>query len=678
MAIHAAVPNEAVPQYTAFLATEQHYSIAKVVSTQSGYTLIAGSILVPGPSAGGFTFSRSFVSELDERGNTVFTVSLGGGGMDLVHDLTLDSHGNIYLVGETSSTDFPVRNPIQANPPSPGRAGFLVKLSPDGSQVLISTYFGGVKGSTSINAVTFDSAGNIYLAGSTNASDFPATESLRKVPPADGGVRRDDYAFFAKLPPQADRVLLAGLIGGSSIGCLTASSCLTRSRSANANSIGVDSAGNIVMGGNTNTTNLPTTPGALSREGVGAFVAKFKADGSGLAYLTYLGTLSFTIAPFQEPANTLTAIAVDRSGEVLIAGQTNDDTFPASEGAYQPVYSKTLVPPPNYPPQTDGFVARLKSDGSGMVWATYLGGGASEIISGLSVDTNGVVWVTGATVSPDFPNPDGWSEGVEFITGLKADGSALRYSARFPDGTVAQSIAADPDGLLHVAGWLGSISTIAPFHPPTPRVFALRPAAGAVSTPYLAPGELIVVYGPDIGPSPTVTIGDLPAFVVAEARNEIEVAVPFGIVNQTSATLRVTSGGVSLPDFPVTVVPTVPQIFSRPDGRYAAALNEDGTVNSRDNPAKAGSVISFWATGTGWMDADAGKIAPEARNTSCCTVRINYRAAEVLYAGTSPGLLNAVTQINARLPQQLNADTALIELQAGARIASTRVFTTAP
>jgi len=133
---------------------------------------------------------------------------------------------------------------------------------------------------------------------------------------------------------------------------------------------------------------------------------------------------------------------------------------------------------------------------------------------------------------------------------------------------------------------------------------------------------------------------------------------------------------VSLPDFPVGVVPTVPQIFPAPNGRHAAALNEDGTINTRDNPAKAGSVITFRATGTGWMDADAGQIATEARNTSCRSVRINYRTAEVFYAGTSPGLLNAVTQVNARLPRELNADTALMELQAGARSASARIFVT--
>ncbi|MCC6394490.1 MAG: SBBP repeat-containing protein [Bryobacterales bacterium] len=673
VAIQAVDSKEASQQYTTFLFQEQNYRIAKVAAPQPGYTLMAGSSLLPGPSLNSFTFSHFFVSKLDETGNTIFTVLLGGGS-DIVHDLTVDSKGNIYIAGETYSADFPVRNPVQANPSTSGRTGFLVKLSPDGSQVLTSTYFGGAGGSSSVNAVNFDAAGNIYLAGSTDATDFPATEALRAVSP--NGGRRRGYAFFAKLPPEADRVLLAGLIGGDTIGCLTSSSCLTAFRWANANAIGVDGAGNIVVAGNTNTTDLPTTADALSPKGIGAFVAKFKADGSGLTYLTYLGTLSFTIAPFQEPANTLIAIAVDHSGDVLIAGKTNDENFPATEGAYQPVYSKPSVPPPNYPPQTDGFVARLKSDGSGMVWSTFLGGGASEDINGLSVDTDGGVWVTGTTVSPDFPNPNGWAEGVEFITGLTADGSALRYSARFPDGTVALSIASDPDGLLHVAGALGSVSTIAPFRSPTPRVFALRPAAGAVSTPYLAPGELIVICGPDIGHSPAVAIGDLPAFVVAAARNDIEVAVPFGIVNQTSATLRVTSAGAILPDFPAKVVPTLPQIFPSPDGLYAAALNEDGTINSSGNPAKAGSVITFWATATGWMDADAGHLAKEARNTSCCTVRINYRSAEVLYAGTSPGLLNAVTQINVRLPQQLNNDSALIELEADGRSASARVFVT--
>lgn len=672
VAIQATGSRTASP-YTAFLSGEQSYRIAKVAAPQPGYTLIAGSIPVPGPSPDSFTFSRFFVSKLDEAGNTVFTVRLGGGA-DIVHDLTADSRGNIYIAGETSSPDFPLKNPVQANPSTSGRTGFLVKLKPDGSQVLTSTYFGGAGGGSSVNAVHLDATGNIFLAGSTDAPDFPATESLRAVSPYTGG-RQRGYAFFAKLRPEADRVLLAGLIGGDAIGCLTGSSCLTLPRWANANAVGVDGAGNIVVGGNTNTTNIPTTAGALGPKGIGAFVAKFKADGGGLIYLTYLGTRSFTIAPFEEPANTLTAIAVDRSGDVLIAGKTNDSNFPATAGAYQPAYSKSSVPAPDYPPQTDGFVGRLRSDGSGMVWATFLGGGASEGISGLSVDMDGGVWVAGTTVSPDFPNPDGWSEGGEFITGLRADGSGLQYSARFPDGTVALSISSDPDGLLHVAGGIGSVSAIDPFRPPMPRVFALRPAAGGAGTSYLAPGELIVIQGPGIGPSPGVTIGDFPAFVVAAARNEIEVAVPFGVANQTSAALRITSGGAMLPDFPARVVPTRPRIFLI-EGSHAAALNEDGTINSRGNPAKPGSVIAFWATGTGWMDADAGQPATEARNTACCAVRINYRSAEVLYAGTSPGLLHAVTQVNARLPGELHGDSALIELESGGKSASARVFVT--
>jgi uncharacterized protein (TIGR03437 family) len=127
--------------------------------------------------------------------------------------------------------------------------------------------------------------------------------------------------------------------------------------------------------------------------------------------------------------------------------------------------------------------------------------------------------------------------------------------------------------------------------------------------------------------------------------------VPAGVAFRNSAAIRISSSGPPIPDFPVTVIPADPEIFRQSDG-YAAALNEDGSVNSSLHPARNGSVVTIWITGAdlspyGLSDS---QVAVTARNIGCCRVEVFGTEATVLYAGPSPGLLPAVTQINVRLP----------------------------
>ena len=160
----------------------------------------------------------------------------------------------------------------------------------------------------------------------------------------------------------------------------------------------MDPAGNAYMAGNTDTIDLPTTPGALMPSGLGAFAMKINAAGTAIAWLTYIGSGSYsTITPFITSENTATAIAADAAGNAYVVGSTIDPNFPATAGAYQTALGNL---PPGNPPQTptDGFVVKLNG-GGGALWATYLGGQGADRANSVAVDSSGNAWVSGAPAS---------------------------------------------------------------------------------------------------------------------------------------------------------------------------------------------------------------------------------------------------------------------------------------
>src|SRR5262249_972325 len=155
--------------------------------------------------------------------------------------------------------------------------------------------------------------------------------------------------------------------------------------------------------------NFPTTPGAFETtdasfgRGV-AFVTKFNASGSALAYSTYLGGPD----SYDDAGEH---IAVDSAGNAYVAGQTLALDFPTTPGAFQ-----TTTTAPN----VEGFVTKLNASGSALVYSTYLGGttGNGDAAYAIAVDAAGSAYVTGQAGDTDFPTTDGSTGGGIFITKL--------------------------------------------------------------------------------------------------------------------------------------------------------------------------------------------------------------------------------------------------------------------
>jgi hypothetical protein len=348
-------------EYTTYIGDSYPRSVATITADAAGNTYVVGNRAPAIIPTAGIVFSAVlgfpvdvisaaappndvFVSKLDTSGNILFTAVFAGKGQDRGLAVAIDPTGNVYVAGTTTSPDFPVSNALQSQNSQFG-AGFIVKLSPDGKTILYSTYFGGLAGSTAINAMTTDAAGNLYLTGMTFATDFPHTSGMPSaVVTQNANIPLGSpisAAFVASISAAGDKILFAGTVGGTNTICSGGShDCANVGISTAGVALSLDAARNVYFGGNTNTTNLPATPGSFLTQGIGAFVGKIAAGGTGLAYLTLIGSAAeLASGPQSTAANVLSSLMTDSAGNAYIAGTTGDPNFPVTPGAFQTAFA---------------------------------------------------------------------------------------------------------------------------------------------------------------------------------------------------------------------------------------------------------------------------------------------------------------------------------------------------
>jgi uncharacterized protein (TIGR03437 family) len=359
----------------------------------------------------------------------------------------------------------------------------------------------------------------------------------------------------------------------------------------------------------------------------------------------------------------VTGIAADAAGNAYLTGSTFDDLFPATKGAYQAVLAGS----------TDAFAAKLNPLGTAMAWATYLGGTGDDAANAIALDGTGNVWIIGTTDSPDFPNRQGWAQGGDFLAELDAVGAALTYSARLPNDIAAASLAVDAAGTVHFAGYDGLVSTVSPTQPWAPRIFGIANSAFGPVGGRIVGGEAISIYGPHIGPVTPVTavadasglmpnsLGGVQVFINGSpvpllyvSDSQVNAVTPLYLSGLT-ARVQVRFNGADTAEFVATIMAAIPEVFQRGDGT-AAAINQDGSVNSADHPAPPGSVVAIWVTGIGttpFVFGQDGRLAAGAVDFGCCEILAQGYPADVLYGGAAPGVVAGVAQVNFQLPAQL-------------------------
>ncbi len=376
---------------------------------------------------------------------------LGGTLQDQGDAIALDAQGNIYVAGRTISTDFPTRIPLQATISNPGSFkfdAFVTKISPDGTSAFYSTYLGGLENDRALD-VAVDSRGSVFVVGETASDNFPVT-----IASAQRAFNGEVDGFILKLTPNGGFVESGTYFGGSGFDSV--------------NSITLDSGGNYYVTGQTFSPNFPmvnAVQNTIGGNGSDVFVAKFNPVG-GLLYSTFLGGFGNEVGR---------AIAVDANLNMYITGQTNTDNFPLAAEFQR-----------RYRGGGDAFVTKISSDGSQLIYSTYLGGRDSDIGNAIAVDAAGHVYIAGSTGVPrqaqlgaviplgDFPtlNPiqaqlNGLSSA--FVSKVAPDGKSLIYStflggSGFEEGN---DMAIDNRGNVYLTGQTTSsdLPTVTPIQP---------------------------------------------------------------------------------------------------------------------------------------------------------------------------------------------------------------------
>jgi uncharacterized protein (TIGR03437 family) len=615
--------------------------------------------------------SDVLVTKYDPARKRVFKTTFGGSSSEQVSGLAVDGEGNVVITGFTGSTDFPVRNAIFPKIPYTERTqSFVVKLSPAGA-ILFATYFGGT-GTNMIFAVTVDSRGDIYLAGDTNAPDFPVTPgALQKS--ASG-----PSSFVSKLSSEGDRLLYSTYFG----------------KVDHLASIAVDLGGNAYLTGMTASSDFPTTPEApetscrCDSDNPAAFAAKLNTTGSALVYGTYLGGAAVGRGLW---GLSVSGIAVDSAGSAYVTGWTQLNDFPTTRGAFQ---TRLAGPPPSDPDGRsslqDVFITKIDPGGTSWAYSTLLGGPNSDFSASIAVDRGGRATVTGysnlrAISDPaDFPitRSGALYDHGTFVSTLDASGSALVSSTMLPAG-VGVGLTLDQVSVTRPIGYLPYLMCYDYQPSSSPSIIGVANSAVYQVVAKVSPGGLVSIFGFGIGPDqpasfqldsagivPTTLAGvrvffdEIAAPVLYAQANQINAVVPFGVASRSTVQLRVEYGGILEFPLPLEVVSTDPAIFL--NNGSAAALNQDNTINSPQNPAARGSIVVLYGTGAGVLSPageDGRPAMPPFAKPELPVSVLNeeyngfenvFTPLEVLYAGAAPGMVAGVIQINVRLPDRLS------------------------
>ena len=302
--------------YSTFLGGSGAETANAIAVDDLGSAYITGDAGMGFP--GGYPFTTSghvFVAKINPAGSAiVFTKFLGGNSSEYATDIAVDSTYNIYIVGSTFSTNFPMLNaaqPTKGGGTSNNHDAFVTKIKADGSALLYSTYLGGSK-TDEAAGIAIDNLGNAYITGMTQSTDFPTKNAFQ---PTYGGERGD--AFVTKLNPEGTAFVYSTFLGGNNDENYD-------SGHGPYGGIAVDSIYNAFVTGYTCSANFRTIDSFLQGKSgtCFAFVARFAADGKTLLFSTLIGTRS------GGSSNALgTDIALDAQGNVYVVGETNATDF---------------------------------------------------------------------------------------------------------------------------------------------------------------------------------------------------------------------------------------------------------------------------------------------------------------------------------------------------------------
>jgi hypothetical protein len=366
---------------------------------------------------------------------------LGGGGTDIPLSMAVDSQENVYLTGTTTSVNFPTTvNAVQTTGAGSVVSAFVSELNPFGLQgavsLVYSTFLTGTTGDTTANGIAVDQNGLIYVIGATKATDFPLTTSAYQ-----SVTWGPQDAFLCQIDPIAGVLDYSTYLGGEN--------------ADQGRAILVAPNGLVYFAVSTDSTEFPMAGLAYNYNLTSAYgmvlgvMDMTQVGAASLVYATYFGG-----SDIQE----IRGIAFDAAGNLMVTGYTLATDFPVTPDAVQPKAGGN----------GDAFVSVVNpmSFSHFLVYSSYLGGSQGEVGYGIAGDSAGNIYVTGYTLSPDFPTTlDGfephWGGGIDlFLTKLKPStpGPAGIESSTYigEQGVYSPTaLTLGRDGTIYVVGWGG-------------------------------------------------------------------------------------------------------------------------------------------------------------------------------------------------------------------------------
>ncbi len=344
--------------------------------------------------------SDGILTKMNDDGTAIeFSTFYGGSQWDEPRGLDYDASGNIYIAGETISTNFPVT--LQAYQTTAGgnnqADAFVMKFSPDGSQLIFSTYLG-TNQADQAQDLKIDPNGFVYVIGEARSTAFPVTANALQKTYSSGPVD----GFLTIFSPDGKNLVYSSFIGGSGDDF--------------PRKILVDGEFVYIVG-HTRSTNFPITANAYQKTIGGtrdAFLMKFRGQGTEVVFSTYVGG---------SLDDTGIGMCFDANKNVIFTGNTFSTNYPITTNAVQ----KTLGG------EDDVMVTKFDPTGN-LLYSTFIGGSASDRANDIRCDASSNYYVTGMTKSANYPvtlkalQNKYISKEEVFVTKLNPNSSSLIYS----------------------------------------------------------------------------------------------------------------------------------------------------------------------------------------------------------------------------------------------------------
>ncbi len=556
--------------------------------------------------------------------------------------LAVDSSGAIYIADSGNNLVRKVYNGVIIdvfNTPAP--TGVAVD-STGMVYVAAGSYFGSVvqpiAGVTSARDLTVDSSGNIFTTSGAFVLEVSSGGTVTTVAGSGGS------PYFGGDGGPATSAMLnspAGIAVDSSGNWYIADTANNRIRMVStageiSTLAGTGTAGSSGDNGPAAVAELSSPQGLAIDSANNLYIAD--SGNNEVRKITAGGTISTIASQLNNPLS----VAVDGQGSVYIADSGDNQIVEVNAAGSTSTFAKlagvlavAVDSSGNVVAADTSQIWKIAVDSTGNTSATSIATGLTSP-GGLAFASDGTLFIadTGANVVREL-NTAGALSAIagNGTAGFSGDGGlALDAELSAPSG-----IATGANGMLLVADTANN--RIRSLTPATAAdVTAISPLnAASLDAGPIAPGEIITIFGTGFDASNTQLLFDgQPATLFYSNATQINALAPTTLSPGSSTVMSIVVDGAGLASSSVPVVAAAPGIFTTGSSGQAAAVNQDGTVNSASNPAARGSVIALYATGQG-------------SGSPAVTVNIAGYPAPVLYAGPAPGF-PGLMQINAQIP----------------------------